>query len=594
MEDTPDRAQLFQVVRTATPGGQELVEVGDLLLELLEEDLADLVVDLVARGIEAGAQHRRARLRGHHDRSRGFDGGLRGHFWHCRHGRFGRGPMVRRRLAIIVKRPIPESLDAGAGAIQQVQALPERIAQGLQVVLHPREGFGQGVELATTRDLPFLQQFRLAVAPECLQVPGRLRQLQDAHGTGDLGEEARHRVQARVVPVGLDEGHEGVADLSEVRGGLARERAHDLARLQRELVLAALRGTLAETRNLIVKRVIDLDQGARNLQQRVFAGRTHAGGDVPHHPPLLQHDAARRVQAHHAQGLADALERIGLRLQACNVGQARAQLQVQRILDPEQVFLERGGHGIQQRAVATRQASAGMLQFCLGRFDQQARQCLLRQRFDPARVAQLVQQGQQHDRDVAMAALQPFQVIGKLHDAAHQRGAAFLARLDSAGSQRTRELLHLVGDHRRRLQFEHAQGTQHLVQVVGASTHGRAIGGILEVGFDLDPRLAQGLVDLGLHPSERGVVDGITQRRRHRDAPLWPRARSGRAWWTGPFMPGLPFRQAGSLKSATERRRSAASCARLPIDSAVWLAPCEVCAVIDWMVFIAWVMSVAA
>src|SRR5690606_33414063 len=52
--------------------------------------------------------------------------------------------------------------------------------------------------------------------------------------------------------------------------------------------------------------------------------------------------------------------------------------------------------------------------------------------------------------------------------------------------------------------------------------------------------------------------------------------------------------QAGSLKSATERRRSAASWARLPIDSAVWLAPCEVCAVIDWMVFIVLVMLVAA
>ena len=39
--------------------------------------------------------------------------------------------------------------------------------------------------------------------------------------------------------------------------------------------------------------------------------------------------------------------------------------------------------------------------------------------------------------------------------------------------------------------------------------------------------------------------------------------------------------QPGNLKSATERRRSAANCARLPIDSAVWLAPCEVCEVIS-------------
>src|SRR5690606_35682480 len=52
--------------------------------------------------------------------------------------------------------------------------------------------------------------------------------------------------------------------------------------------------------------------------------------------------------------------------------------------------------------------------------------------------------------------------------------------------------------------------------------------------------------------------------------------------------------QAGSLKSATERRRLAASCARFPIDCAVWFAPCEVCAVIDWIVFIVSVMLLAA
>ena len=39
----------------------------------------------------------------------------------------------------------------------------------------------------------------------------------------------------------------------------------------------------------------------------------------------------------------------------------------------------------------------------------------------------------------------------------------------------------------------------------------------------------------------------------------------------------FPPAYAGSLKSATDRRRSCASCARLPIDSAVWLAPTDVC-----------------
>jgi len=52
--------------------------------------------------------------------------------------------------------------------------------------------------------------------------------------------------------------------------------------------------------------------------------------------------------------------------------------------------------------------------------------------------------------------------------------------------------------------------------------------------------------------------------------------------------------QPGSLKFATERRRSLASCARLPIDSAVWLAPSDVCEVISWITFIVADVSVAA
>ena len=194
-----------------------------------------------------------------------------------------------------------------------------------------------------------------------------------------------------------------------------------------------------------------------------------------------------------------------------------------------------------------------------------------------------------------MAALQAFQVIRQLHHAAHQRRQRVIAVARHALQQRAGKLFHLASHHRRRLQFEHAQGALHLVQVTGARAHGRHVRGGFDEGLDLEPRLAQGLVDLGLHPAERGMVDGIAQRRGHREAPLSPR-NAGLAWWVL-FIPtpGVPAcTQAGSLKSATERRRSAASWARMPTDSAVWLAPCEVCAVIDWMVFMVWVMPVAA
>ena len=51
----------------------------------------------------------------------------------------------------------------------------------------------------------------------------------------------------------------------------------------------------------------------------------------------------------------------------------------------------------------------------------------LRQTLLAARLAQLVEQRQQHDRDVAVAALQALEVVGQLHNAAHQRGVAGFA-----------------------------------------------------------------------------------------------------------------------------------------------------------------------
>ena len=210
-----------------------------------------------------------------------------------------------------------------------------------------------------------------------------------------------------------------------------------------------------------------------------------------------------------------------------------------------------------------------------------------------ARRTQFVEQRQQHDRDVPVPALQPLKIVGQQHGAAHQGGAGDIAPRHLVRLQRPRQLLHFLGDHRRGIQFHHAQGALHLVQVTRAEAHATGVGRVFDKGFDFKPGLAQGFVQLRLDPAQRGVVDRVTQRHRH-----------------GASLPGhtlsllhsMPMRiisvpapaQTGSLKSATERRRSAASCARLPIDSAVWLAPCEVWAVMDWMVSIVWVMLEAA
>ena len=389
----------------------------------------------------------------------------------------------------------------------------------------------------------------------------------------------------------------------------------------------------------------------------------------------------------HAERIGDAAERFDLRLQAVDAGLAAAQVQVEYVLDPQQVFLDRGGHGVEQCAVAAGEAAARVLEFGLasgrvrrevervaqalqapacapsvwatwysswrvgssaasargkpkpsssnkrrvsrstlanawrsagvgasapsrsapadrrgdpqhaavgffgrparaghrarrrarrhwpgapssGHGDSASRSCdssgaasvraprarrrlfgsvrwrRIRQRAlevgreqhafaqagFAARGAQLVEQRQQDDRNVLVAALQTLEVIGQQHDAAHQRRAGFVARsAHDRDSQRLRQLLHLLGDHRRGVQLDHAQRALHLVQVLRAQAHLAAVAGIFGEGLDLDARLAQRLVELRLDPAERGVVDRVAQwRSSHGLRVARRRARRGR------------------------------------------------------------------
>ena len=188
-----------------------------------------------------------------------------------------------------------------------------------------------------------------------------------------------------------------------------------------------------------------------------------------------------------------------------------------------------------------------------------------------ARATQVVEQGQQHQRDVAEAALQAFEVVGQLHDAAHQGTEGVVAILDAAGDQRLGQRVHFLRDHRRAVELDHAQRTVHLGEPVGAQFELGRVLAVLDVVLQALAGQLEGFVDLRLDPGQRGVVVLVLQTHRALSAVRGSRRGGcrGRA------------DQSGSLKSATERRRSAASWARLPIDSAVWLAPCEVCVVIS-------------
>src|SRR5690606_40635870 len=61
VEHTADRTQALKVIGLLAPRRQQGVEVVDFLGELLKEDLADLVVDLVADGLKSSARANRRR-----------------------------------------------------------------------------------------------------------------------------------------------------------------------------------------------------------------------------------------------------------------------------------------------------------------------------------------------------------------------------------------------------------------------------------------------------------------------------------------------------------------------------------------------------
>ncbi|OHE85264.1 MAG: hypothetical protein A2190_02835 [Lysobacterales bacterium RIFOXYA1_FULL_69_10] len=687
VEDAADRAQKLGIVRRGAPRRQQLAEVVDLFLELFEENLTDFVVDVVAVGEAAvldrqPGRHGRLGLRGLFDRGRGhghhvldgiacdvfrrgFDLGGRGRCVPRREvlqrrrrrvaGREGAGWNV---LHVARQRPVAQRLQALARDLEDAFAVGALLAQCLQVVLHAGQRVGHGVELLPVGHALAADQFDLGVAAHADQVFGGTRQFQDAQGTGHFVQQARHVGQFGVVPVGFHERNEALASIAEVGNRFAHDDVEHLARFAGQQVL--VRGIFgqAQSRDLLVQGRIDVEQCTGDVQQRGLVGGALAGDDLVHRVALLQHHAARYAQAHHAERVADAAQRIDLRAQLVDVGLAGAQVQVQRILDPQQVFLDRRRNRVQKRAVAAAQAAAGVLQLRLagalgvqvegvtqagqrgvrigavgrvvqqlpgrlgrglaaraaevvafqhlpafaldaakglaqgaGRFDRAVSQRSSHRRGDPqhaaqrlecdvgqqavdrrrqrtrirrgtavgplrkriaevgkvrgrcrrhrgedrrgqvlrqrpvevgreqhalvepglaARRAQLVEQRQQDDRDVAVAALQALQVVGQLDHTTHQRGTGVVAALlGVAMVQRQGEALHLLGHHRRGRQFDHPQRAAHLVQVAGADLHALGVAGVLGVGLDLFARLPQGLVQLGLDPAEGGGVDGV-------------------------------------------------------------------------------------
>ena len=315
-----------------------------------------------------------------------------------------------------------------------------------------------------------------------------------------------------MVPVGFNEGDEGLARGSEIGDGLVGQHFHRAPGFHRAGIVVAFHAG-AEVGNLVIQRGIDVEQCASDIQQQAFIDRPGTGHHFAQCVALFHHHATGHAQAHHAQGVGHCAQFVDLGLQLGG-GTGHAHVQVQRILDAQQFFLHRAAHRIQQVAVAAAQAAAGMFQFGLAGIagvGVESQQHAFVDALGRARCADFVEQRQQHDRDVAVAVLQALQVIGQQHGAAHQRGAGFVAVGHGAVLHGPGQQFQLLGHHRRGVQLDHAQGALHLVQIAGAEAHAAGVRGVLDEIFDLVAHLAQGLVQFRLDPAQRRVAHRIAQ-----------------------------------------------------------------------------------
>jgi len=121
-----------------------------------------------------------------------------------------------------------------------------------------------------------------------------------------------------------------------------------------------------------------------------------------------------------------------------------------------------------------------------------------------AHGAQVIEQRQQHEREVPAAREHALHVARQLHHGAHQRVEGFgLVLLRCRRQQVTRDLLHFLGQQRGAEDFEQPQHTLYLVQIGDAALQKHHVFRLLDEGLERGAGLAERVVQLAADQIER-------------------------------------------------------------------------------------------
>src|SRR5580704_2527808 len=208
-----------------------------------------------------------------------------------------------------------------------------------------------------------------------------------------------------------------------------------------------------------------------------------------------------------------------------------------------------------------------------------------------AHRTQVVQQRQQHQRQIAPAGQHPVEVARQLYHGAHQRIEALrltLALVDR-GDEVLRHVLHFLGEQRRAVDLEQAQHALHLVQVLRATLEQRHVVGLLDIILERTARLGERRGDLASDELEClrcdfGHARWVREPQEPPSEAIWRTlavlSPVSSIFFSRTLLPAgvLP----GSRKPAADLRSPAESSASLAIAAEVALVDSAVCALISF------------
>ncbi len=123
---------------------------------------------------------------------------------------------------------------------------------------------------------------------------------------------------------------------------------------------------------------------------------------------------------------------------------------------------------------------------------------------------QIIEQRQDDHRQVATGALDAIQIDGKLQDGLHHHLERFALVGHAAFEQRTRELLHFLGEQCRAEELDHLQSAMYLMHIGQAKAHPSRVLWILDERLQRLTRLLKRFGNLAFHPLQGDIIVPIT------------------------------------------------------------------------------------